>query len=291
MCTGHHVLSSGHWCVRVVAGCSLRSWTWWSRSRRRRRFASGWRAPLRATCGAARHSVTRCSCCDEGCYRWEGGWVGSGGQRQGAGGGGRAPSRATWGAARHSVTRCSCWDEGCYRWEGGRVGGGGQREGAGGGWRASSRATWGAARHSVTRCSCWDEGCYRWEGRRWNFGKLHLAFFIKVIKMIGKLKRCSQTLVSVANRRRRPLSPPVMMPIVTSVVTARHRRRSWRPRVLQHIARNVIDHDGQPKEILQSSFDLIGELVKFNVESFRVLDKILNTKERVSGNSHSFSTK
>ena len=29
----------------------------------------GWRAPLRATCGAARHSVTMCSCCDEGCYR------------------------------------------------------------------------------------------------------------------------------------------------------------------------------------------------------------------------------
>ena len=43
-----------------------------------------------------------------------------------------------------------------------------------------------------------------------------------------------------------------------------------------------MEHDIRPKEILQSSFDLIGELVKFNVEAFKVFDKVLNSKERVS---------
>eukprot|EP00918_Siedleckia_nematoides_P024820 GHVU01053597.1.p1 GENE.GHVU01053597.1~~GHVU01053597.1.p1 ORF type:complete len:770 (-),score=71.82 GHVU01053597.1:2839-5148(-) len=50
--------------------------------------------------------------------------------------------------------------------------------------------------------------------------------------------------------------------------------------LLQHIAGNIVDHDIRPKEILQSSFDLLGELVKFNVEAFRAFDKVLCTKAK-----------
>jgi len=50
----------------------------------------------------------------------------------------------------------------------------------------------------------------------------------------------------------------------------------------QHIASNIVDHDVRPKEILQSSFDLLGELVKFNIEAFREFAKVLNTQARVS---------
>ena len=52
--------------------------------------------------------------------------------------------------------------------------------------------------------------------------------------------------------------------------------------VLKHIAGNIVEHDIRPKEILQSSFDLLGELIKFNAEAFQLFDKVLNTKERVS---------
>ena len=50
----------------------------------------------------------------------------------------------------------------------------------------------------------------------------------------------------------------------------------------QHIASNIVDHDVRPKEILQSSFDLLGELVKFNIEAFKAFAKVLNTPARVS---------
>lgn len=50
----------------------------------------------------------------------------------------------------------------------------------------------------------------------------------------------------------------------------------------QHIAANIVEHDLRPKEILQSSFDLLGELIKFNGEAFRAFDKVLNSKQRVS---------
>ncbi|CAH1779910.1 unnamed protein product [Owenia fusiformis] len=47
--------------------------------------------------------------------------------------------------------------------------------------------------------------------------------------------------------------------------------------LLTHISSNIIDHDIRPKEILQSSFDLLGELIKFNIDSFRAFDKVLDT--------------
>ena len=56
----------------------------------------------------------------------------------------------------------------------------------------------------------------------------------------------------------------------------------WDVYHFQHIAGNIVDHDIRPKEILQSSFDLLGELCKFNAEAFRAFDKVLNSEERVS---------
>lgn len=51
--------------------------------------------------------------------------------------------------------------------------------------------------------------------------------------------------------------------------------------LLQHIAGNIVEHDIRPKEILQSSFDLLGEMVKFNVDAFKAFDKLLNSPEKV----------
>ena len=45
---------------------------------------------------------------------------------------------------------------------------------------------------------------------------------------------------------------------------------------------NIVDHDIRPKEILQSSFDLLGELIKFNIEAFRLFEKVFVTKAKVS---------
>lgn len=52
--------------------------------------------------------------------------------------------------------------------------------------------------------------------------------------------------------------------------------------LLQHIAGNLVDHDIRPKEILQSSFDLLGELCKFNADAFNNFEKVLSNSERVS---------
>ncbi|KAL8560898.1 hypothetical protein ACOMHN_059082 [Nucella lapillus] len=46
--------------------------------------------------------------------------------------------------------------------------------------------------------------------------------------------------------------------------------------LLQHVASNIVEHEIRHKEILQSSFDLLGELVKFNWEAFRYLDSVLS---------------
>ncbi|KAK3086456.1 hypothetical protein FSP39_018709 [Pinctada imbricata] len=45
--------------------------------------------------------------------------------------------------------------------------------------------------------------------------------------------------------------------------------------LLQHVASNIVEHEIRHKEILQSSFDLLGELVKFNVEAFKTFEEIL----------------
>ena len=44
---------------------------------------------------------------------------------------------------------------------------------------------------------------------------------------------------------------------------------------LQHVASNIVEHEIRHKEILQSSFDLLGELIKFNWEAFKTFDSVL----------------
>ncbi|KAH8009131.1 hypothetical protein HPB51_010921 [Rhipicephalus microplus] len=48
----------------------------------------------------------------------------------------------------------------------------------------------------------------------------------------------------------------------------------------QLVAGNLVNCNVRQKEVLQSSFDLLGELVKFNLRAFRQLDKILSTEAK-----------
>lgn len=50
---------------------------------------------------------------------------------------------------------------------------------------------------------------------------------------------------------------------------------------LQHVVNNMLDSDERPKEILQSGFDLLAELIKFNIEAFKIIDDVLRTPEMV----------
>ncbi|XP_077982757.1 short transient receptor potential channel 4-associated protein-like [Glandiceps talaboti] len=48
--------------------------------------------------------------------------------------------------------------------------------------------------------------------------------------------------------------------------------------LLEHIVRHMIDNDIKSKEILQSSFDLLGELMKFNINAFRRFNKAITSE-------------
>ncbi|KAK3605673.1 hypothetical protein CHS0354_013470 [Potamilus streckersoni] len=50
--------------------------------------------------------------------------------------------------------------------------------------------------------------------------------------------------------------------------------------LLQHVATNIVEHEIRHKEILQSSFDLLGELIKFNIEAFKTFDSIFTTPQK-----------
>lgn len=50
--------------------------------------------------------------------------------------------------------------------------------------------------------------------------------------------------------------------------------------LLQHVASNIVEHEIRHKEILQSSFDLLGELIKFNWEAFKTFDSVLTTQSK-----------
>src|SRR5437870_2020498 len=52
--------------------------------------------------------------------------------------------------------------------------------------------------------------------------------------------------------------------------------------LLQHILSSLVRVEWQHKEILQSSFDLLGELLKFNLEAFRQLNELLASGTKVS---------
>ncbi|KAF6024045.1 TRPC4AP [Bugula neritina] len=49
--------------------------------------------------------------------------------------------------------------------------------------------------------------------------------------------------------------------------------------VLQHIVGKLLDGEQKTKEILQSSFDLLAELMKFNIEAFKIAEDVLRTTE------------
>lgn len=49
------------------------------------------------------------------------------------------------------------------------------------------------------------------------------------------------------------------------------------------MASNIVEHEIRHKEILQSSFDLLGELIKFNWEAFKTFDSVLTTQSKVEG--------
>ena len=51
-----------------------------------------------------------------------------------------------------------------------------------------------------------------------------------------------------------------------------------------------MEHDIRHKEILQSSFDLLGELVKFNWDAFRTFDAILGSSDLKEDVSPSLSS-
>ena len=48
---------------------------------------------------------------------------------------------------------------------------------------------------------------------------------------------------------------------------------------LQHLVDHITSEELKPKEILQSSFDLLGELMKFNQFAFIRFDQAISTKQ------------
>lgn len=53
---------------------------------------------------------------------------------------------------------------------------------------------------------------------------------------------------------------------------------------MQHLAGSLLQCDPGPnqKEVLQSTFDLLGELLKFNDKAYRKLDDLIATEFEVS---------
>ncbi len=49
----------------------------------------------------------------------------------------------------------------------------------------------------------------------------------------------------------------------------------------QHILYCIIDSGCKSHDVLQSYFDLLGELMKFNIDAFKRFDKYVNTEEKV----------
>lgn len=49
----------------------------------------------------------------------------------------------------------------------------------------------------------------------------------------------------------------------------------------QHILFCIIDSGCTSRDVLQSYFDLLGELMKFNIDAFKRFNKYVNTAEKV----------
>lgn len=50
--------------------------------------------------------------------------------------------------------------------------------------------------------------------------------------------------------------------------------------LLEHILFCIIDSECKSRDVLQSYFDLLGELMKFNIDAFRRFNKYVNTEEK-----------
>ena len=51
---------------------------------------------------------------------------------------------------------------------------------------------------------------------------------------------------------------------------------------LQHIVEHTLKEETKSKEVLQSNFDLLAELMKFNRTAYKRFEGIVNTEEVVS---------
>ena len=52
--------------------------------------------------------------------------------------------------------------------------------------------------------------------------------------------------------------------------------------IVEDTTQNILEANfGRPKEVLQSCFDMLAELIKFNCEGFKVLNKELKDKIKV----------
>ena len=49
----------------------------------------------------------------------------------------------------------------------------------------------------------------------------------------------------------------------------------------QHILFCIIDSGCKSRDVLQSYFDLLGELMKFNIDAFKRFNNYVNTEEKV----------
>lgn len=49
----------------------------------------------------------------------------------------------------------------------------------------------------------------------------------------------------------------------------------------QHILYCIVDSECKSRDVLQSYFDLLGELMKFNVDAFKRFNKYINTEAKV----------
>lgn len=51
--------------------------------------------------------------------------------------------------------------------------------------------------------------------------------------------------------------------------------------VLQHIVQHTLKEESKSKEVLQSNFDLLAELIKFNRMAYKRFEAVVNTDELV----------
>lgn len=68
------------------------------------------------------------------------------------------------------------------------------------------------------------------------------------------------------------------------MVEAPNVRSSWIYTVFcpcQHILYCIVDSECKSRDVLQSYFDLLGELMKFNIDAFKRFNKYINTDEKV----------